>query len=105
MFSGGDGAIGEVGGQVKEHGGGVERYGVGVVSTRNNTVEGVPQLCTTVTCIIATVRHSAGLRGGEEVRGRGVGPGTNCLKIHLISFLFSHIFPFFFSQIYLNFFK
>jgi hypothetical protein len=28
---------------------------------RNNTVEGVPQLCTTVTCIIATVRHSAGL--------------------------------------------
>lgn len=70
MLSGGHSTIGEVGRQVKEHSSCSKWNGVGVALAGHNTIQRLPQFCTTVSSIIATVCHSAGLMG---VGGSGVG--------------------------------
>lgn len=61
VLSRGHGAIGEVGGQVEEHGSCSEGNDVGVAWVGYDTIQCLPQFCTTVSSIIATVWHSASL--------------------------------------------
>lgn len=61
VLSRGHSAIGKVRGQVKEHGSCSKGNGVGVAWAGHNTIQSLPQFCTTVSSIIATVRHSTSL--------------------------------------------